>query len=65
MGIREKIQSVLDSDLSGYKLMKQYEINDTKVSRLRNGKNSLDDLTLVMIERFLRAYDTELNQQEN
>lgn len=50
---------MLYSDLTRYYLTKAYGLNNGKVSRLRNGKNSVDDISLSMAEKFEIVYDKE------
>lgn len=62
MKLSDKVQAVLDSDISGYRLYKEYGINDAKVSRLRSGKNPIGGITLDMAEKFEEVYAKEITK---
>ncbi|QVK12803.1 XRE family transcriptional regulator [Weissella ceti] len=61
MKLRDKVQAVLDSDLSSYALNKEYGINASKIGRLRSGKNSIDDISLAFAEKLEEVYDKALD----
>ncbi|MCW0953016.1 XRE family transcriptional regulator [Weissella ceti] len=59
MDMRSKIQWVLDSDMSAYYIMKETGVSDSKISRLRNGKNTIDKMSFGMAEKLAELCDKE------
>ncbi|CAK1246270.1 hypothetical protein R53140_OCIKHKEL_01170 [Fructobacillus fructosus] len=48
--LRKEVERVLSSDITGYQLAKKAGLTPAKVYRLRNGKISIDNLTLKSAE---------------
>nr|WP_244972251.1 hypothetical protein [Mammaliicoccus lentus] len=48
--MRKQIEKLLKSDVTGYRIAKKTGLGESLVSNLRNGKRSLDDLSLKSAE---------------
>ncbi|WP_301419802.1 hypothetical protein [Mammaliicoccus lentus] len=48
--MRKQIKKLLKSDVTGYRIAKKTGLGESLVSNLRNGKRSLDDLSLKSAE---------------
>lgn len=56
--MRDKINALLELEISGYKIGKDNpEVPQDLISRLRTGKNSVDNITLKTAEQLCKAYD--------
>lgn len=55
--IREKVLKVLESGLSSYKIAKETGIQISSLSKYRNSKYSLDNMTLSIAEKLAGFYD--------
>lgn len=56
--MRDKINALLNLDITGYRINKDNpEVPQDLISRLRTGKNSVDNITLKTAEDLCRAYD--------
>ncbi|TPR13694.1 hypothetical protein DY052_07480 [Apilactobacillus timberlakei] len=60
--IRSKIILLLDSNISGYEIYKYCNVQQIKISQLRNHKVKLDSISLTNIERLERAFNYFLSQ---
>lgn len=61
--MREEIQELLDSDVTGYKIFKTTGVSQSVISDLRKGKRSLDNISLLNAER-LHEYQLKLNESK-
>lgn len=57
MKLAEKVQQVLDSDVSGYAISKRTGITQTVISRLRKGQASVDKLSIESADKIAQFYD--------
>ena len=55
--IREKVLKVLESGLSSYEIAKETGIQISSLSKYRNSKYSLDNMTLSIAEKLAGFYD--------
>ena len=55
--IREKVMKVLESGLSSYEIAKETGIQISSLSKYRNSKYSLDNMTLSIAEKLAGFYD--------
>ncbi|MFD1125933.1 hypothetical protein ACFQ22_11285 [Lentilactobacillus raoultii] len=60
MDLSEKVKTVLDSDISAYKLEQLTGVNSSIILRLRNHSRSIDHLTVATAEKLARYYDYHL-----
>lgn len=51
MNVKHTIKSLLESNVTSYKIEKATGVSRAKIGRLRNGKNKIDDLTLDTAEK--------------
>lgn len=58
MKLREKIQSLLDSDATSYAIAKETRISNSTIVELRHGKRKLSNLSLKIAERLGEYYDS-------
>ncbi|MCY1566746.1 hypothetical protein [Staphylococcus pettenkoferi] len=49
--MRENIEKLLNSDVSGYRIYKETGISQSRISDLRNGRRKLDNLTFANAEK--------------
>lgn len=49
--MRESIEKLLNSDVSGYRIYKETGISQSRISDLRNGRRKLDNLTFANAEK--------------
>lgn len=59
MKLTDKVQQVLDSDVSGYAISKQTGITQTIISRLRKGQASVEKLSIESAEKIAKFYDAK------
>ena len=55
--IREKVTKVLESGLSSYEIAKETGIQISSLSKYRNSKYCLDNMTLSIAEKLAGFYD--------
>lgn len=56
--MREKIEAVINSNLSGYAIEKHcYIVSQNVISNLRNGKSKIGNITLNTCEELEKVYD--------
>lgn len=55
--IREKVLKVLESGLSSYEITKETGVQISSLSKYRNSKYSLDNMTLSIAEKLAGFYD--------
>ena len=55
--IREKVMKVLESGVSSYEIAKETGIQISSLSKYRNSKYSLDNMTLSIAEKLAGFYD--------
>ena len=55
--IREKVLKVLESGVSSYEIAKETGIQISSLSKYRNSKYSLDNMTLSIAEKLACFYD--------
>lgn len=62
--MRDKINALLEMDISGYRINKDNpEVLQDLISRLRTGNNSVDNIRLKTAEDLCRAYDYYMNKK--
>ena len=49
--MRESIEKLLNSDVSGYRIYKETGISQSRISDLRNDRRKLDNLTFANAEK--------------
>lgn len=57
MDLRDKIKSVLDSDISAYRIAQDTGVPQPNITNLRNGKREIGNLTLDVAEKLGKYYD--------
>lgn len=65
--MRKQIENLLKSDVTGYRIAKKTGLGESLVSNLRNGKRSLDDLSLKSAEllvEFKQNWDNYQNAEQ-
>lgn len=55
--IREKVMKVLESGISAYEIVRETGIQISSLSKYRNNKYSLDNMTLSTAEKLAGFYD--------
>ncbi|MDN8674626.1 hypothetical protein Q0P22_14320 [Staphylococcus aureus] len=63
MNIKTKINELLESDVSGYKVYKATGISQSRISDLRRGKRTIGNLTLDTAIK-LYEYQLELEKEK-
>ncbi|MCY1619673.1 hypothetical protein NW117_02720 [Staphylococcus pettenkoferi] len=58
--MRETIEKLLRSDISGYRIYKETGISQSRISDLRNGRRKLDNISFANAER-LYNYAIQIN----
>lgn len=61
--MRKKIQKLLESDISAYKIAKDTGVAQSKISGLRSGTIKIENITLAIAEKLALYYD-ELNKKQ-
>lgn len=61
--MRKKIQKLLESDISAYKIAKDTGVTQSKISCLRSGTIKIENITLAIAEKLALYYD-ELNKKQ-
>ena len=56
--MRKKIQKLLESDISAYKIAKDTGVTQSKISGLRSGTIKIENITLAIAEK-LALYKTK------
>lgn len=64
MKLSEKIEYILDSDITGYKIKKISGVNEGTISRLRNKESKIGNLTLINAEKLEKVYDECIKKKE-
>ncbi|MDO5375985.1 hypothetical protein [Staphylococcus rostri] len=59
--LRKEIEKLLESNISGYKISKETGVSQGRISDLRNGKRSLDGISLGTAEK-LYKYQKQLEK---
>lgn len=62
--IREKVTKVLESGISSYEIAKETGIQISSLSKYRNSKYSLDNMTLSIAEKLAGFYDKAHKREE-
>lgn len=57
MELREKVQWVIDSDITTYQFAKDTGLTNTVLSKLRRGEKEVGRLSLDIAEKFGNLYD--------
>ncbi|CAK1244212.1 hypothetical protein R55214_HHFBAMCI_01323 [Fructobacillus evanidus] len=64
MDIKQKIEILFKSDLSGYAIAKQSGVNQAVVSKLMNGQREIGKLSLDSAQKLADLYDERINEVE-
>lgn len=64
MKLSEKIEYILNSDITGYKIKKISGVNEGTISRLRNKESKIGNLTLINAEKLEKVYDECIKKKE-
>jgi transcriptional regulator with XRE-family HTH domain len=62
MDIRQKIEILFNSDLSGYAIAKRSGVNQAVVNKLMNGQREIDKLSLDSAQKLADLYDERINE---
>ena len=62
--IREKVMKVLESGVSSYEIAKETGIQISSLSKYRNSKYCLDNMTLSIAEKLAGFYDKNHKREE-
>lgn len=62
--IREKVLKVLESGVSSYEIAKETGIQISSLSKYRNSKYCLDNMTLSIAEKLAGFYDKNHKREE-
>ena len=57
MKLKEKVQAVLDSNLSQYEINKKTGVCQSSLSALRNGKKEIGNLSIDTAQKLADLYD--------
>lgn len=60
MKTKDKVQAVLDSDLSQYAISKQTGVSQGSLSALRNGTKAIGKLSLDTAQKLADLYDKKI-----
>jgi transcriptional regulator with XRE-family HTH domain len=62
MDIKQKIEILFNSDLSGYAIAKKSGVNQAVVNKLMNGQREIDNLSLDSAQKLADLYDERINE---
>lgn len=60
MKVQDKIEALLNSDMSQYAISKATGVTQSKISELKNGKRDINNLTLEVADKLAKFYDASL-----
>ena len=55
--MREQIEKLLNSDITGYRIFKDTGMSQSIISEFRSGKRNLDNLSLKNAEKLYNLYN--------
>lgn len=62
MELEDKIKALIDSDISAYAIGKGAGIPDNTIKRIRQGKSTIDGVTLGTARKLASFYDSEFEK---
>lgn len=60
MKVQDKIEALLNSNMSQYAISKATGVTQSKISELKNGKRDINNLTLEVADKLANFYDASL-----
>ncbi|QDJ58468.1 XRE family transcriptional regulator [Weissella hellenica] len=60
MKVQDKIEALLNSNMSQYAISKATGVTQSKISELKNGKRDINNLTLEVADKLAKFYDASM-----
>lgn len=58
--IKKEVQKLLDSDITGYEIYKKTGVDQSVISKLRNGEREIGNLNVSTAQKLLDLYTKEI-----